>query len=67
MWMADHSDDLTNAIAELQSRARARQSLEHGTREYEAAVRRETEQIQIVRELAEPTSSFDIKAVDGDV
>ena len=65
--MAEPSDDLTEAIAELRSLTRVRQGLVHGTSEYAAAVHRETEQIQTVRELAEPTSNVPINAVDGEV
>ena len=65
--MAEPSDDLTEAIAELRSRTRFRQGLDRGTREYEAAIQRETEQIEAVRGLAEPTSTFHVKAVDRDV
>ncbi len=55
MWMADPSDDLTDAIEALQDLTLVRQALERGSREYEAAVQQETKQIQIVRELAAPT------------
>lgn len=65
--MAKPSDDLTEAIAKLRSLTRVRQGLERGTRKYEAAVQQETEQIQVVRALAEPTSTLHIKAVDGDI
>ena len=55
MWMADPSDDLTDAIEALQALTRVRQALERGSLAYEAAVMQETKQIQIVRELAVPT------------
>jgi hypothetical protein len=60
-------DDLTEGIAALRSLTLVRQGTEHGGQEYEAAVRRETEQIQIVRDLAEPTSRVNIEAIDGDL
>jgi hypothetical protein len=58
-------DDLTEAIAKLRSLTLVRQGIERGSQEYEAAVRREMEQIHVVRGLA--SSATDIDAVEGDV
>ena len=57
MWMAYPSDALTEAIVALRALTLVRQALQRGSQEYEAAVRQETKQIQMVRELALPTTT----------